>query len=339
VLKRPDLQDERIIACLTEAYGLPVDQVVFLPIGADPNAAVYRIVGDDNRPYFLKLKTGDFDETPLALAKYLGDQGIGLIISPLTTQAGQLWTTLDNRQVILYPFIEGQNGYEVTLSDRHWSEFGAALRTIHTTKLPSTLARCIRRESYSPQWRETVKMFLERVRDHAFDDPIAKRTVAFLMSKHDEILFLAGRAEALALALQARSPEFVLCHSDIHAGNVLIDSSDAFYIVDWDEAIMAPKERDLMSIGGGLMGGWRSPQEEETLFYRAYGQTPADPVGLAYYRYERIIEDIAVICRQIFSVTGTLEDREQSFGWLTSNFLPNHTIELAFRVDKTRRDG
>ncbi|HSG16803.1 MAG TPA: hypothetical protein VLE70_10850 [Anaerolineae bacterium] len=51
--------------------------------------------------------------------------------------------------------------------------------------------------------------------------------------------------------------------------NVLIDAAGAFFIVDWDEAILAPKERDLMSIGGGLMGGWKSPQEEEAWFYRA----------------------------------------------------------------------
>ncbi|UCG23815.1 MAG: hypothetical protein JSW55_17025, partial [Chloroflexota bacterium] len=86
-----------------------------------------------------------------------------------------------------------------------------------------------------------------------------------------------------------------------------------------------------MYIGGGLMGGWYSPQEEEALFYPAYGQAPVDPIGLAYYRYERIIEDIVVIGRQIFSASGRVEDRERSFGWLASNFLPSHTIEIAMK--------
>ncbi|UCC53207.1 MAG: aminoglycoside phosphotransferase family protein [Anaerolineaceae bacterium] len=339
MLKQPDLKNQRIIACLREAYGLSVDQVAFLPIGADSKAAVYRVVADDGTPYFLKLKKGLFDETSLALTKFLGDQDIRPIIAPLTTKAGQLWTTFDAWSAILYPFIEGQNGYEVMLSDHHWGEFGVALRSIHALELPSALARRIRPESYSPQWRDTVKMFLEHIDEHGSGDPVAKRTAAFLMSKHDEILFLVGRAEELALVLQARSPEFVLCHADIHAGNVLINNDDAFYIVDWDEAILAPKERDLMFIGGGLMGHWYSPQEEESLFFRAYGQTSIDLVGLAYYRYERIIEDIAVICEQIFSVTGGAEDREQSFRWLVSNFRPNHTIELAYRVDRTLRDG
>ena len=94
-----------------------------------------------------------------------------------------------------------------------------------------------------------------------------------------------------------------------------------------------------MYIGGGLMGGWRAPHEEEALFYWAYGRVKVDPVGLAYFRYERIIEDIAVICQQIFSASDSVEDREQSFGWLASSFRPNHTVELAYRADKTRRDA
>jgi spectinomycin phosphotransferase len=43
------------------------------------------------------------------------------------------------------------------------------------------------------------------------------------------------------------------------------------YNVDWDHPNLAPKERDLMFIGGaqGFIG--HAPQEEETLFYLGYG--------------------------------------------------------------------
>lgn len=34
-------------------------------------------------------------------------------------------------------------------------------------------------------------------------------------------------------------------------------------IVDWDEPIMAPKERDLMFIGGGVANVWNDPSEIE----------------------------------------------------------------------------
>src|SRR5690606_31643040 len=112
----------------------------------------------------------------------------------------------------------------------------------------------------------------------------------FLRRQHRIVSELVSRAERLASFLQTRSLPFILCHADIHAGNILIDTSGQLYIVDWDTLILAPKERDLMYVGGGLFGGRRSPQEEEALFYQGYGQVAVDPVALAYYRYERIVQ-------------------------------------------------
>ena len=48
----------------------------------------------------------------------------------------------------------------------------------------------------------------------------------------------------------------------IGAGNLLIDAKGSLYIVDWDHPIMAPKERDLMFVGGGVGSAWYRPQEE-----------------------------------------------------------------------------
>jgi spectinomycin phosphotransferase len=339
MLEKPDLQDEKIVTCIQDEYELPVIQVAFLPLGADLNTAVYRVVADDETAYFVKLRRGVFDEIAVALPKFLGDQGIVQIIAPRATKTGQLWASLDAFKLIFYPFVEGHNGYEVDLSDRHWGELGTALKRIHTAVVPPALIRRIQQETYSPRGREIVKRFLERIEEDVFDDPVAIKLAAFLKAKRDEILDLVGRAERLALVLQARSPEFVLCHSDIHAGNILIDVSGALYIVDWDNPILAPKERDLMFIGGGQFGAGHTAQEEETLFYQGYGQTQIDPIALAYYRYERIIQDVAVYCEQIFLTNGGGKDREQSFQYLTSTFQPNNTIEIAYKSDKTLRNG
>jgi spectinomycin phosphotransferase len=204
--------------------------------------------------------------------------------------------------------------------------------------VPSTLTSCIPQETYSPQWHEIVRTFLARVENDTFADPTAAKLAAFLKARRAEVLDLLGRAERLAQTLQARAPEFILCHSDLHAGNILIAANAALYIVDWDNPILAPKERDLMFAGGGQFGAGRTPQEEETLFYQGYGPTAIDPAALAYYRYERIVEDIAVYCEQLFLTSEGGEDREQSLRYLTSSFLPNNTIEIAYRSDQTLGD-
>ena len=339
MLEKPDLQDDKIAACLRDEYRLPVVQIAFLPLGNDLNAAVYRALAEDETPYFVKLRRGVFDEITVTLPKFLSDQGIAQIIAPLATKTGQLWASLGAFKVILYPYVEGKSGYQVDLSDGHWGDFGTALKRLHTAAVPPALTRRLRQEAYSPRWREIVKTFLARVEHAAFDDPVAVRTAALMKAKRDEIADLVGRADRLALALQARSPGCVVCHSDIHAGNILIDAHNALYIVDWDDPILAPKERDLMYVGGGQGFTGHTAQEEETLFYRGYGQTQIDPIALAYYRYERIIEDIAVYCEQLLLTNEGGEDREQSLEYLASNFLPGGVLEIANRSDNAARDG
>ena len=124
-----------------------------------------------------------------------------------------------------------------------------------------------------------------------------------------------------------------MCHADLHAGNLLIDECGALYIVDWDTAILACKERDLMFPGGGLGGGWRTAEEEEIPFYQGYGQTQVDPFALAYYRYERIIQDVEIYCEQLLLSSAGGDDREQALRYCLSNFLPGGTIELAYRSE------
>jgi spectinomycin phosphotransferase len=337
MLEKPDLQDEMLIACLQDTYGLPGVQVAFLPLGVDPNAAVYRAVAEGTQSYFVKVRSGVFDEISVALPKLLSDQGIAQIIAPLTTKTGRLWVDLDAFTVILYPFVEGHNGYEVTLSERNWYDFGTALKRIHTAVVSPELTRRIPQETFSAQGREQVKMFLAHIEGDVLDEPVARQLAAFLQAKRAQILDLVGRADRLAEALQARTPAFIVCHSDIHAGNILIDANDHLYIVDWDAPILAPQERDLMFIGGaqGFVG--RTAQEEARLFYQGYGQTQIDQVALAYYRYERIIQDIAIFCADIFLTNEGGEDRAQALRYLMSNFLPNNTIEIAYTSDKSQR--
>jgi spectinomycin phosphotransferase len=90
-----------------------------------------------------------------------------------------------------------------------------------------------------------------------------------------------------------------------------------------------------MFIGGGQFGAKHTSKEEEAMFYRGYGLAQINPIALAYYRYERIIQDIAVFCEQILLTNEGGEDREQALQYLTSNFLPSHVLEIAYKSDQT----
>ncbi|HEX7555069.1 MAG TPA: phosphotransferase [Leptolinea sp.] len=335
MLEKPDLADDKIIACVLDEYGLQAVHFEFLPLGADQNTAVYRLVTFNQAAYFVKLRRGSFEELSVILPEFFHSQGIMQIIAPLPTTTRQLWADLEDFKVILYPFVEGHNGYEARLLDDHWITFGKTLKSIHTIRVPTAILERIQIETYPPQARMTVRRLLKNVYDDSVNDPIVNELITFLHLKCSEILDLVRRAEKLARKLQSSSSELIICHSDLHAGNLLVDADDDLYIVDWDNPILAPKERDLMFVGGGQFGAGRTPQQEEALFYQGYGPTQIDPIAMAYYRYERIVQDIAADCEQILMKNEGGDDREQSLQYLKSNFLPNNTIEIAYQSDQT----
>jgi spectinomycin phosphotransferase len=241
--------------------------------------------------------------------------------------------------LIVYPFVEGKTAYEVVLSERQWADFGAALKRIHTTSIPPALSAQMQKESYAPEWRETCRRFVEWLDAETSDDPVAVELAAFLRSKRAVVLDLVERAEQLAAVMAARSLEFAVCHSDIHPGNLFVDAQGPLFIVDWDEPMLAPKERDLMFIGGGQGFMGHTAQTEERLFYRSYDPSKIDAIALAYYRYERIITDIAVACEQVFASQPGGQDRAQSLEYLKMSFWPDCAVDLAYRSDQTRRAG
>jgi spectinomycin phosphotransferase len=300
---------------------------------------VYRVVTNDGAVYFVKLRRGDVNDASIMVPKYLSDQGVKWIIPSFRTQTGQLWANIDHFKVILYPFIEGHDAFEEHLSYRQWVEFGRALKRFHSAKIPSEITGNIKRENFSPQWRDKVKLFLGTIEKKKFDERIAAESALFLKNKKIETLKLVERADYFAQKLEQQLPEFILCHADIHGWNLLIDSIGELFMVDWDTLIFAPKERDLMFIGSGLGDSGYTPQEEETLFYEGYGTTKINRSAIAYYRYERIIEDIAIYCEQIFLSDQGGEDRNQSLIYLKSNYLPNGMIMRAYESDTAASDN
>ncbi len=336
MLEKPAIPDDTLLACIRDEYGLHAESLTFLPLGADVNTAVYRLEAG-GAAYFLKLRGGAFNEAAVAVPKYLNDHGLAQVIPSLRTRSGSLWASLPPYHVILYPFVEGHHGYERKLTPAQWAEFGAALKSMHRAEVPPALTGGIPREDFSPRWREAVRAYLARIHAETFADPAAAELAAFLKSKSAETLALVARAEELARSLQERPGEFVLCHGDIHGWNLLIDPRGALYIVDWDTLVFAPRERDLMFIGAGLGDSGYTPEEEEALFYQGYGRAEIDGAALAYYRFERIVEDIAAFCEQILSSAGSGEDRMQALVYLKSNYRRGNTIERAYAADRAFR--
>jgi len=333
MLEKPQVPDELITSSLQAEYRLDVARVTFFPLGLDVNTAVYRIEDLIGSAYFLKLRKGDFNPITLAVPHFLSNLGLHTVIAPIETHDGPLFGRFEDYTTILYPFIPGKDGYEVRLAEQHWVELGWTLHRVHAAKLPASLASSIPHETYDPLWRESVKHFQMQIEEITYTDPVAEKLSTFMKAKRHEISHLVERAEELANDLSLNSPDLVLCHSDAHPGNYLIAETGELYLVDWDNPIFAPRERDLMCFGSGMSGDQPGGMEERS-FYQGYGPVEVDMKALAYYRYERIVQDIAEFCKQLLLTADGGEDRAQAYIYFTSSFLPGHILEVAVETDK-----
>jgi spectinomycin phosphotransferase len=279
-MPKPELPEAVLRAVLRCEFAIEAKQLESLSHGIDTEAAGLRIGASDGREWFAKLRRGRFAEIALALPAFLAGTGISEVVAPIATLDGRRCASLGELELAVYPFVPGSNGLDVELSDAHWLGLGRALRRIHDVALPDALAAMIR--------RQTPTRFAGALR------ALLEQSAPPLIAHSQRLRAALDRLERGVAELRARPRELVPCHSDVHAGNLLLGGDGALAIVDWDEPILALRERDVMFVGGGYYANRCPPEEERARFLRGYGDVPLDPQTVATYRCERVIEDLVL---------------------------------------------
>lgn len=329
MFEEPQVDHGAILVNLKRDFGIAEPALEFLPLGADMGSAVYRC-----GPWFVKLRRKSvFTPLSVLVPRFLSERGIAGIIPPVSAQDGRLWSEFGEFNLILYPFIQGENANTRPLDEDLWQAFGRLMRSIHDLSLPADLAAQISHETFAGKWRDQIRAYLERETPPGAD-PIALETLDLLKRQRGTILGLLDDAERGAAEFGASQRPKVLCHTDNHAFNLIITPDQRLFLVDWDQPMLAMRERDLMFIGWELGFGGASRAEERRLFSRGYGPAEINAQAIFYYRCERILEDMAEFCWQILDQPPSPEnqaDREQSFWYLASGFEPDGAIDLAYR--------
>jgi spectinomycin phosphotransferase len=302
MLDDPGLDAASITASLAADYGLRAASVSFLPLGHDPYAAVYHVVADDGTPYFLKIRFAPLFKPGLLVPRALIDAGVPNIPAPLRTRTSDLWCPLedyDGYTVVLYPFIHGKDAKIVGLTDAQWQEFGSTLAAVHAGGLGDRFRDQLRVEDFALPSAALVRHIQTVVDSGEFGSPAAARLATVWRTYTARIHDLLARAEELGRSLQGKTFELALCHSDIHTANILVADDGRIWLIDWDSPLVAPRERDLLFVIGSRIARPVEPRQED-LFFAGYGPTEIDPAALAYYRYERIVEDLGEFGKSVF---------------------------------------
>ena len=286
----PRIAEEQLRACLQHQYDLVLVTLEFLPLGHDYDAGVYRALSERGTAYLLKVTSRPLYEARCLVPRYLHDQGIASVVAPILTRSGALWTFLAEWTVIVYPWISGDSRL-TGMTDEQWKQVGTIFKHIHRVMLLPGGFESLRKETFDPrEYIQWVRAF-EAQQVHASGGDVAQRAlrscwVAYQSTIHTVLASL----EKLAGVLRSRTLPSVICHGDLHARNLIRDRAGRVFVIDWDEVILAPKERDFLFV--------RPPHA--AAFWEGYGQAEIDWVALTYFLWERVVQDLIECTRNVW---------------------------------------
>jgi hypothetical protein len=175
----------------------------------------------------------------------------------------------------------------------------------------------------------------ERVAAITSKDRIGKQLLRQTFLPHtEEVLTALQYLQTLQERVRTIHKPKVICHTDLHGGNLMTDHQGNLYILDWENAMIAPPEHDLFFFAG-VKKFW-------DVFWPGYsGQYEAASIDcdiLIFYFYRRVLEDIAGFVLRILQGDGSEERDREDIGWLKGNFeelgqIESTVVEIQKRVE------
>jgi spectinomycin phosphotransferase len=325
-----EIDIKKLMETIKREYGIQTSYIEQLNIGFDKNTILYRLFSFDKKVYFLKIRLGKFLESSIKIHFLLSKNiGLGNIINPIETLDKKLYVKLLPYAITIYPYINGQSGWDVKLTKDQFINFGKFMFNLHSITLPKKHLKSIPDKINNKKYIIKVKKYLQDILNLTYKDTVILEFIKELEIRKNIILEIIDYLEKTMNDILLNSQNNCICHGDIHAGNLLIDKNN-FFVVDWDTIILAPKEKDLMFIGAGIGDKWNK-QEEIEYFYKGYGKnTEISKTLIRYFRYERIIQDIFEFYQEIMIQESNDEKRKLSLKLFKSQFEPKNVVEMAY---------
>ncbi|MEU9509148.1 aminoglycoside phosphotransferase family protein [Micromonospora sp. NPDC048170] len=308
MIDKPDVDESLLAAEVAAAWAVDIANIVFMPVGLDGHAWAYRVDTSDGGSYFLKVRLGEFTRAAVLLPGFLRAQGVSQVVAPIDLPDGGASRAFGDYRLLLYPFHDGGSLWGRGFTDRQWIEYGEFLGRLHAVTPSADLAAVLPVETYRSSAGERLRALGGQA--------AASEALGAFWDRYGAALH---RLSVTVADLASRVPrtQHVICHADIHPGNLIASGDGDLHVVDWDAPILAPRERDLLFVYSQDFGDHPINAHRAELFRRGYGPLEPDRALLSYYRSERHLDDVTAFLRGILSPGASPESRANDLYWLT----------------------
>lgn len=307
-------------------FGVELTEAAELDLGADPQATLWRGTATGGEQYAIKLTSGG-SPAALALTAHLNAHGVTGVPAPLPARNGS-WSSLrEGRRLSVVPWVGTGRAIDTGLDAGQWRTLGELLRQVHAAPPVPGLPR--EQHDPGPHLAAFGKMD-EQIRACPSADHLARSLRHLWYAYAADLDALVTRTARLGEALRRREAPGVVCHNDAHLGNILT-APGRVWLIDWDDAVLAPPERDLLFVIDGIFASALVTPAEQAAFFAGYGKVAVDPDRLTYYRCTRALEDLDWAL-SVLDVEGRGQgDRTEALEIIEGLLSPTGLVALALR--------
>jgi len=241
-----------LLPAIAHDYGLRIEVLRHHPGGFESDC----VVADDT--WFVKVWRARRAPARLDLLGELRTAGLP-VPAPIPTKTGELWAWWNGRPYAVFDFVRGR-----TACDDDWRLTAQALKRVHGL------------DGIDLPGMSMDEPDIQRLRDQLGHPWIRGRS--------SEVAANILRLEETIERAKAKAVPLVVCHQDLHGLNLLIDNGQVTAILDWDQAVIGPREHDVWVAAEG---------SHAELFMAEYGAHDLDLDHLEYALLARALRDMA----------------------------------------------
>ncbi len=209
----------------------------------------------------------------------LAQLGLPEVPRPLPSLSGSLHQPLGDAILVVFEHVEGERVDAASVDPQLIANL---LARLHRLPHAAAVARETFHWPHAPWWPDAVRRAqLPSIDPHRVG-------LRMWLEAHTEHLDAAWRRlHELGATLRTAGLEFVLTHGD-WPFNLLQSSDGSLHLVDWDELMLAPRERDT----------WFASLNQD--FVRAYDGPSLNEQSTAFYFHSRYFEDLVGLLLIVF---------------------------------------
>jgi len=293
VRERPaDISDSDVAAALDRQWALTAQDMSYLSVGF--GGYHWRAVDQTGSRWFVTvsdLASPWVTDLPAAMqtAAWLATQaGLGFVVAPMPTRAGQVVGSVDTRHALtLFPHLDAApSHFEDPVDDDDRAVIIDMLASLHTA---------------IPQGIQVPARPLQLTNRQAIDQALASLDVPWtggpyaepgrdLLARYERPLRQAfTRFDDLLHRVREAGGPYVITHGEPHPGN-LLHTRAGLCLVDWDMTALARPERDLW---------WVISGDQDAARYSSRTGWTVNQDALALYRLRWDLDDVAGFLSQI----------------------------------------